>query len=392
MVGAGSVGGHLPRPNSGPSERPAGSALPAPLTFYLPSPHSFFEVTAMSNSAYAYPSEELRLLGEAFQQWEDLGPVSISIYRRDAWIAMSALQLLTRHPTAPLQDVVERVGRNIQRNLCSGREDLDRLAETGWDPDRDVDQVLPTTVAAAAVASGPAADLWPSEDQLLTAVDEASIDPAVHPGWGGLMGVLPSLRRMAERVIAARRVLALVDAQAPALITETIDDGTSDMRWAGVGLELSNLTTDLHSRWAQAVFEYAQQAHLALAVLAAGKVPAANGSLPEDPQPPLDPDVEPLPEAFADVELLTAALAQFGVVRSAQKQFDEAALVACDCDYRDECGGGHSIPEHMIDKAAELEEKMGRWTEYLSTYADAVTYSLATTLRPRLYAQQGSHS
>lgn len=78
----------------------------------------------------------LAMLNEAFHRWENCPPVQLELTRRDAWIIMAALQLVIRHPDAPLRATVEKVARQIQNLVCD-QPMLWDLAELGWDPNHD---------------------------------------------------------------------------------------------------------------------------------------------------------------------------------------------------------------------------------------------------------------
>lgn len=97
---------------------------------------------------------------------------------------------------------------------------------------------------------------------------------------------------------------------------------------------------------------------------------------------PTAPDVE-IPAGLAgrnDLAQLNLGLAQLAEAEQAAAEEWEMG------EYQDEDTGEirHSIPEHQIEASQELLAEAERWDDYLADYADAVTYTLTTTLRDRL--------
>lgn len=82
--------------------------------------------------------EDFAVLLQAFERWQDAGPVKIELPDpQSAWIILAALQLAWRHPAAPLRQYIERCGRMLQDAICD-QADIYGLAEAGWKPERDL--------------------------------------------------------------------------------------------------------------------------------------------------------------------------------------------------------------------------------------------------------------
>jgi hypothetical protein len=81
------------------------------------------------------------VIEDAYRRWADMPPVELKIHRQDAFTVLMALQAAIRMPgMAPVMaDNMTSVGRQIQEFIVDDPE-LYAIAETGWNPELDVEQ------------------------------------------------------------------------------------------------------------------------------------------------------------------------------------------------------------------------------------------------------------
>jgi hypothetical protein len=222
---------------------------------------------------------------------------------------------------------------------------------------------------------------WPTDGQLLAALHDAAADGQVAMGWRGLNGMLFRLTHARQAMAGQRAVVRLLDRELPTLVP----DGHL---WAGVRVQAFRIVAEQHTRQDEATNYYARLAQAAIEDLAAGQIPGLYAgkfpgeSLDIDWTPDNEPDPA-VPAAFEGIELLAAAMARFSDCDAAREEYTD--LYGCDCESPEECDSYH-VPEHAIEHAAALEERMNRWMDYLADFGDAIVYVLCTELRPRLHA------
>lgn len=158
-------------------------------------------------------------------------------------------------------------------------------------------------------------------------------------------------------------------------------------RSPGIHMGVHYAHTAVESLWRRYVYRYARRAQAALGAVADGTVPDWNAPLPGERESsgpyedhtPTAPNVG-LPEGLAergDLDLIRLGL---GDLAAAEQAVDEERELG---EYEDPDTGviRHSVPEHLIAASQDLLAEAERWDEHLAAYADAVVYTLTTTLR-----------
>lgn len=87
------------------------------------------------------PQEEasVKLLREAYDRWEKMPPVALTISRMDAQAVLMALQGMVTHPgvTPRMAQHWEHIGRQIMEAICDTPE-IYAMFQAGWNRDFDV--------------------------------------------------------------------------------------------------------------------------------------------------------------------------------------------------------------------------------------------------------------
>lgn len=227
---------------------------------------------------------------------------------------------------------------------------------------------------------------WPTREQVRLALNAVLDDEDTLPeGW---RAVLVRIRSDLERLIGVSPCLHLLHDNHDSLAGE-VEPGAHE-RPPGIHMGVYYAHNAVAALWRRYVYRYARRAQAALNAVAEGITPDWNAPLPGERETagpleehePTAPDVE-LPAALAerdDLGLIRAALSELAAAEQAADEEGEMG------EYEDEETGEtrHSIPEHLIDASQELLAEAERWDDYLADYADAVAYTLATTLRHRL--------
>jgi len=70
----------------------------------------------------------------------DEQPLAIEISIKSAWLLLSGVQLVTRHPGlhSRTKEEFEHIGRQIQEAIRDVHPEADELMEMGWNPEYDV--------------------------------------------------------------------------------------------------------------------------------------------------------------------------------------------------------------------------------------------------------------
>ncbi len=73
---------------------------------------------------------------------KDDTPLTVTIDIMQAWILVSGLQLLCRHPLVSqhMKDIWTHSGRQFQEAILEVHPDAEELMEMGWNEDFDVDE------------------------------------------------------------------------------------------------------------------------------------------------------------------------------------------------------------------------------------------------------------
>lgn len=207
-------------------------------------------------------------------------------------------------------------------------------------------------------------------------------EDTLSEGW---RRVLVQIHSDLEHLLGVEPCLQLLGDNHNSLAGESHPDAHD--RSPGIHLGVHYAHTAVESLWRRYVYRYARRAQAALNAVAAGITPDWNNPLPGerassgpyDDQRPTPPDVA-LPEGLAeraDLDLIRLCL---GNLAAAEQAGDDERELG---EYDDPDTGQirHSIPEHLIATSQDLLAEAERWDEHLGDYADAVVYTLATTLR-----------
>lgn len=227
---------------------------------------------------------------------------------------------------------------------------------------------------------------WPTREQVRVALQSVLDEEDILPnGW---RTVLVRLHGGLENLLGVDPCLRLLHDNHNSLAGEVEPDAHD--RSPGIHMGVHYAETAVESLWRRYVYRYARRAQAALNAVAAGTVPDWNAPLPgeqvsrgpyEDNEPAA-PDVG-LPDALVERDDLTLIQDALGNLAAAEQAADEERELG---EYDDPDTGKirHSLPEHLIATSQDLLAEAERWDEYLADYADAVTYTLATTLREQL--------
>lgn len=223
---------------------------------------------------------------------------------------------------------------------------------------------------------------WPTREQVRSALDEAQDDDTLTDGW---RRVLADIAHDLHRLIGVTPCMQLLHDQHDSLAGE-VAPGAHD-RAPGIHMGVYDAHNAVAALWREHTWRYARRAQAALNAVADWVQPEFARPLPGDEPPnagqePSAPDVE-VPAALADRDDLALIRAGLGQIADAEQAAEEERELG---EYEDEETGEirHCIPEHQIAAAHQLLDEAGRWDEYLGDYADAVVYTLVTTLRDRL--------
>lgn len=227
---------------------------------------------------------------------------------------------------------------------------------------------------------------WPTREQVRVALKSVLDEEDVLPdGW---RAVLVRLHGGLENLIGVDPCLRLLYDNHNSLAGE-VEPEAHD-RSPGIHMGVHYAHNAVTALWRRYVYRYARRAQAALNAVADGTMPDWNAPLPgeqvsrgpyEDDEPTA-PDVG-LPEALAERDDLTLIQTALGNLAMAEQAADEERELG---EYDDPDTGEvrHNIPEHLIATSQDLLDEAERWDYYLADYADAVTYTLATTLRSHL--------
>lgn len=227
---------------------------------------------------------------------------------------------------------------------------------------------------------------WPTREQVRSTLDHALDDEALTDGW---RRVLAGLNTDLEHLIGLTSCMQLLHENHDSLAGE-VEPGAHD-RPPGIHMGVYYAHQAVAARWRECVYHYARRAQAALQAVAEGITPEFGRPLPGERESsgvaesaePTAPDVD-IPAGLDDrddLSLLRFGLAQLAEAEQAAEEEWEMG------EYEDEETGEvrHCIPEHQIEASQELLAEAARWDEYLADYADAVTYTLVTTLREHLH-------
>lgn len=88
------------------------------------------------------PAEEdgVRVLREAYERWEKMPPVALTIGRVEAYQLILACQTMMTHPVLPqhVGTMLESIGRQLMEAVCDNPE-IYALSSTGWNRAFDID-------------------------------------------------------------------------------------------------------------------------------------------------------------------------------------------------------------------------------------------------------------
>lgn len=224
---------------------------------------------------------------------------------------------------------------------------------------------------------------WPAREQVRSTLNHTLDDESLTEGW---RRVLAGLNTDLENLIGLTSCMQLLHDNHDSLAGE-VEPGAHD-RPPGIHMGVYYAHQAVAARWRECVYRYARRAQAALNAVAEGIMPDFARPLPGEREPsgqadePTAPDVD-IPAGLDDRDDL--ALIRFGLAQLAEAE--QAAEEEWEMgEYEDPDTGeiGHCIPEHQIEASQELLAEAARWDEYLADYADAVTFTLVTTLRDRI--------